>query len=373
MGLFSRRSKSDNAAPEPDAVDGTVTDAAVDDAAVNDSVADATAATGDAPAVEAPKVSISMETFRGVGASSAPTAPQGPPIRPANPGLPLAPADPPEQTETVPGMKDNVLLREALAELGEAPTNEQLLGVLRQSLQGHLYLRVQGDAQEQLNAGQPLSIAVAREGENQFMLAYSSAGAVKASVLLESDPTATSAIAQPVHAAFTQLLAGPFAGVVLDTASAPHRAVFPRELIEKAMAQADPGFALKTHLATPRDESSEARVGEELATARLWVAVANGKEEGQFGIAEAQTHDGSRLLQLFSHPLEIIALGRGERPMPFTAAQLGSVLAAHAELDGVLIDAAGPTIAVRRDALGAVLALAKPATDDDADGATAVP
>lgn len=360
MALFSRRSKSDNAASETDAAESTTADAP------------ASAATAPATAEESatPNVSISMETFRGVGAASTPArAPQAPPVRPATPTLPLAPADPPAQTETVPGMKDNVLLREALAELGEAPTNEQLLGVLRQALQGHLYLRVQGDAQEQINAGQPLAIAVAREGENQFMLAYSSAGAVKASVLLESDPSATSAVAQPVHAVFSQLLAGPFAGVVLDTASAPNRAVFPRELIEKAMNQADPGFALKTQLATPRDASSEARVGEELATARLWVAVATGQEEGKFGIAEAQTADGSRLLQLFSHPLEIIALGRGEQPMPFTAGQLGTVLAEHAELDGVLIDAAGPTIAVRRAALGAVIALAKPQEDGAAEPA----
>ncbi|GAA2913326.1 hypothetical protein JOD62_002122 [Microbacterium keratanolyticum] len=363
MALFSRRSKSDNAASEADAAENATTEASVSGAP-----APVTAEEPSTPDV--PNVSISMETFRGVGAASTPApTPQAPPVRPATPALPLAPADPPEQTETVPGMKDNVLLREALAELGEAPTNEQLLGVLRQTLQGHLYLRVQGDAQEQINAGQPLAIAVAREGENQFMLAYSSAGAVKASVLLESDPTATSAVAQPVHAVFSQLLAGPFAGVVLDTASAPHRAVFPRELIEKAMNQADPGFALKTQLATPRDASSEARVGEELATARLWVAVATGQEEGQFGIAEAQTADGSRLLQLFSHPLEIIALGRGEQPMPFTAEQLGTVLAQHAELDGVLIDAAGPTIAVRRAALGAVIALAKPQEDGAAEPA----
>lgn len=352
MALFSRRPKASNAAPTDVA---EVVDAVeeVDEASKVEQIS----------AEEVPNVSISMQTFRGVGAHTAVVPEPAAPAAPAPAKLPLAPADPPAQTESVPGMKDNVLLREALAQLGDAPSNEELIGVLRQSLQGNLYLRVQGDAQQQLSAGQPLSIAIARDGDHQFMLAFSSAGAVKTAVLLETDPTATSAVVQPVRSVFQQVVDGPFAGLVLDTASAPNRVIFPSELIKKALDQADASMTLKSLIATPRDESSATRVGEALTTARLWVAVADAEQDGQFGIAEAQLADGTRLLQLFSHPLEIVAMGRGERPMPFTGEQVGNVLAGHPELDGVLIDPAGPTIVVRREALAPVIALAKPAAE----------
>ena len=114
-----------------------------------------------------------MQAFRGVGAqagpevelpdpdaapaASAPTAAPAPaapapaPVAEPERKLPLAPALPPEQTETVAGMKDNVLLRESLKEVEQGATNEQLLGVLRQALQGHMYIRVNGDARAQIS------------------------------------------------------------------------------------------------------------------------------------------------------------------------------------------------------------------------------
>ncbi|PJI52141.1 hypothetical protein CTI14_47420, partial [Methylobacterium radiotolerans] len=67
---------------------------------------------------------------------------------------------------------------------------------------------------------------------------------------------------------------------------------------------------------------------------------------GQVGIAEAQTADGRRFLQLFSHPLEVIALGRGDRPLPFEPDQLAKVLSSHSEMAGVIIDSAGPSMVV---------------------------
>ncbi|QTV79312.1 hypothetical protein KAE78_09875 [Microbacterium sp. NIBRBAC000506063] len=68
--------------------------------------------------------------------------------------------------------------------------------------------------------------------------------------------------------------------------------------------------------------------------------------------------DGSRFLQLFSHPLEVVALGRGERPLPFTPEQLGKVLKSQLGLSGVLVDPAGPSAVVRREALTELIALA---------------
>jgi len=352
-------------------------------------VEEAAPSSTEAPVEEAPPaVGISVQAFRGVGAQAGPevslpdpnaaAAPSTPasasttPVQPTFGGapaprlidaqaerrLPLAPALPPEQTETVAGMKDNVLLREALAQVEQGATNEQLLGVLRQALQAHLYIRVNGDARAQISEGKPLSVAVVRDGDRQFMLAFSSAGAVRDSVQLEKDPTATSAVAQPVTSVLQQVVAGDFAGLIVDNASAPHRVVFPTELLEKALEQADVEMTVKSLLAQPREQDTAAKIGQALATKRMWVAVNDGTGTGQPGIAEAQTPDGKRFLQLFSHPLEVLALGRGDRPLPFDPEQLAKLFASHPEMAGVILDPAGPTLAVDREALAPVLVLA---------------
>ncbi|WP_341946046.1 SseB family protein [Microbacterium sp. LWH11-1.2] len=382
MALFSRRKKSsdDAVAPAADAPE-TESRTPADDAAET-AVAE--------PVAAAPTIGISVQAFRGVGeeagpevalpdpeaapgaaASASPSAPSGLPTpRPsaAQPApqlaipqdrrLPLAPSLPPEQTETIAGMKDNVLLREALKEVEAGATNEQLLGVMRQALQGHLYIRVIGDARTQISEGKPLAVAVVRDAERQFMLAFSSAAAVRDSVQLEDDPAASSAVAQPVTSVLQQVVSGDFAGLIVDNASAPHRVVFPTELLQKTLDQADVDMTVKSLLAAPREQDSAAKVGEALASKRMWVAVNDGSGTGQVGIAEAQTTDGRRFLQLFSHPLEVIALGRGDRPLPFEPEQLAKVLSSHAEMAGVIVDTAGPSIVVERDALAPVLVLA---------------
>jgi len=368
MALFSRRKKSDDAA-DADASTTNETTAALGDAAAS------------AEAESVPTIGISVQAYRGVGAaagpevslpdesgsdaarpSAAPAAPSAPASAPPRPEptprtLPLAPALPPEQTETVPGMKDNVLLRAALNELTEGATNDQLIGVLRQALQGQLYLRVNGDARTLISEGKPLSVGVTRDGDRSFMLAFSSAGAVRESVQREEDPGATSAVAQPVTAVLQQVISGDFTGLIIDNASAPHRAVFPREILAKALDQADVNMVVKTLLAGPREPDTAAKVGDALATTRMWVAVNGQDGAGAVGIAEAQTPDGTRYLQLFSHPLEIVALGRGDRPAPFEPAQLAKVLTGHPDMAGVLVDSAGPSIVVDRAALAPVLAL----------------
>ncbi|OZB81419.1 SseB family protein [Microbacterium sp. 13-71-7] len=378
MGLFSRRNKQDDdVTPEsaPAAVE------AAPDAGV--SAPESGAEPEPAGEAAAPVVNVSVQAFRGLGSPSGPAVappaetpeaghdlidPVGDeaPIAPAQvqapsgrPPLPLAPVDPPEQTESIPGMPDNALLRDALAQLGEDASQAELLGVLRQSLQGHLFLRVSGDAGEQIKEGKPLAIAVVNDGENSFMLAFSSAAAVRDSVQQgDEDPAETSAVVQPVQAVYQNVIDGPFAGLIIDNASEPHRVVFPSEILQKALEEADPTFAVKTLLAAPREADSEARVAEALTTARLWVAVSDVDGDGQYGVAEAHTADGARYLQLFSHPLEVIALGRGDQPLPFTAEQIGGVLVQQPGMSGVLVDAAGPAIAVSREALAPVIALA---------------
>ena len=377
MGLFSRRSKQDDVV--------TPESAPAAEAVIDAPGAPSSGAEGGATAAEAdvPVVNIAVQAFRGVGSPSgpavaapteasepghdlidpvvdeAPTPSAQPQVPSGRPPLPLAPADPPEPTESIPGMPDNVLLREALAMLGDDASQAELLGVLRQSLQGNLFLRVSGDAGEQIKEGRPLAVAVVNDGENSFMLAFSSAAAVRDSVQQgDEDPAETSAVVQPVQAVYQNVIDGPFTGLIIDNASEPHRVVFPSEILQKALEEADPTFAVKTLLATPRAADSEARVAEALTTARLWVAVSDVDGDGQYGVAEAHTADGARYLQLFSHPLEVIALGRGDQPLPFSAEQIGAVMVQQAGLSGVLIDAAGPAIAVGRDALAPVIALA---------------
>jgi len=128
-------------------------------------------------------------------------------------------------------------------------------------------------------------------------------------------------------------------------------------VLQKALEQADRNMTIKTLLAAPREQDSPRKVGDALATTKMWVAVNDGGEKGQVGIAEAHTADGRRFLQVFSHPLEIVALGRGDKPMPFEPEQLAQVLSGHHALAGVIVDSAGPSLVVERAALGAVLAL----------------
>ncbi|MGO2746184.1 SseB family protein [Microbacterium sp.] len=362
MAMFSRRKKTDDAPSESQPIPADAPDEAPEE---------------QQPSEPVPEIGISVQAFRGVGAAAGPdvklpdpneparaarpAAPQAPASAPqeapaAPPRvLPLAPALPPEPTESVPGMKDNVLLRAALAELAEGPTNEQLIGVLRQMMQNHLYLRVHGDARAQVAEGKPLSIAVVRDGERSYMLAFSSAAAVRESVQRETDPTATSAIAQPVTAVLQQAVSGDFAGLILDNASGVHRAVFPIEVLAKALEQADVTMTIKMLLAAPREQGTAQKVGDALAKTKVWVAVNDGGGKGEVGIAEARTTDGRRFLQVFSHPLEVVALGRGDKPLPFEPDQLAKVLSSHTGISGVIVDSAGPSLVVEREALGAVL------------------
>ena len=361
MALFSRRKKSD---PTPEEQPEVAPEAAPD------TVPDAE----EAP--PAPEISISVQAFRGMGsqaggevslepdAAEAPalqnTASRAtPPVAPPERPLPLAPIAPPAQTQSVPGMQDNVLLRETLARLDGEPSNEQLLGVLRQLLQGHLILRVHGDAQEQLAQGKSLSIGIARDGDRSFMLAFSSAAALRKALQQDSgDPQGVSAVAQPVMGVLSQVVSGGFTGLILDNASAPHRVVFPTEVLKKAIEEADPRLPIKSVLAVPHENGVEAPAAAAIAVGKMWVAGGE-QPDGQIGIAEMRAPDGARFLQVFSHPLEVVAMGRGERPLPFSAAQLGKVLRAQAELTGVIVDPAGPSAVIRREALTEVIALAE--------------
>ncbi|WP_203136214.1 SseB family protein [Microbacterium sp. JZ31] len=424
MGLFSRKKKDDDQTAAPDSAEQSsaeteataaepTADVAPDEAVpgeipqgdAQDAQDGAPVAQVDAPPAgedAAPQVNISVSSFRGLGGEAGPQVAPPPadqpqrdpriptpndtlrpgtaaaaeaaqPAAPAPRELPLAPAAPPERLETVPGLRDNALLRDALAALPEKPTGAQLIGVVRQLMQGHLFLRVQGNAREQLAEGNGrLSFGIARDGDRTYMLVFSSGKALHDAVRADGDAS-TSAVGQPVGAILKHLIEQDFAGLIVDNNSAPHRAVLPREVLERALNQADPAMRLKAAIAAPREADTPHRIAELMAEGvPLWVAIGKAAEDQtQMGIAEARLANGTRLLQVFSHPLEIAAQGREERALPLAAAKLGKVLRDHEAVGGVILDPAGPLITLTRDELAPVIALADDAGEAEGSGAPA--
>ncbi len=299
------------------------------------------------PATQAepvPHVNISVSTY-GKAAAPASTPMQ-------------APAEAPAQTEKVPGLPDNVVLRSALAALPEKPENSDIVNVMRQAMQGNLYVRVRGDARALLAEGKQLNLAVSAIEDQRFLLAFTGGEALQRSIASDGD-TQTSAVGQPAQVVLRTVVDGPYAGLIIDHATPQARIILPSQLIEKSLEQSDDGFPLKNLLAARRTDATPTDIADALTRAKLWVAAGKAEDSDRVGLAEVRTQDGARLLQLFSHPLEVVVQGRDERPLPVTAEQLGKALAADPEITGVLIDPAGPWIRLDRDALAPVLALAE--------------
>ncbi|RLK47881.1 SseB family protein [Microbacterium telephonicum] len=340
MALFSRRSSASTPEePESNAAD----------AATADAEADAT----QAPAEQVPTVNISVSTY-GAPPVTATSAAAAPAARAAGPETrPAASAEP---TTTVPGLPDNVYLRAALQALPTDIENLHILNVMRQTLQGPLYLRVQGDARALMAEGKPLNLGVAEHDGRRFLLAFSGGAALQDSVRADGD-AGTSTIAQPFLAVLQNLLAGPYDGLWLDHATSGARLVLPKALVQKAVEEGDPAFTLKRLLSGARTDATAGEVVAALPTAKLWVA-GNSGPEGQMGLAEARRESGSRHLEVFSHPLEVLALGRGDRPLPLTPEQLAKAVTAEPGLTGIVIDPAGPWIELSRADLAPLLALA---------------
>lgn len=332
MALFSRRPKKDaaaaDAAPDSPAEEATASPPATAD--LPESV----------PDEYVPEVGISVSTF-----GQAPT-------RPAR-----AATEAPVPTESIPGLVDNVVLKGALAALPEKPENLDVMNVMRQALQGHLYVRVRGDARSLLAAGEALTLAVSAIGENRFLLAFSGGAALQASIRADGD-TATSAISQPAVNILRNAISGPYAGLIIDHAVMGSRIVLPTPLIQKALDEADPDLILKTLLCSPRHELTALDVVDALGRVKLWVAGGTSEDGARLGLAESRTADGQRRLEVFSHPLEVISMRRGDRPLPLTGIQLGKALTADPGLTGIVIDPGGPWIALDRTQLAPILALA---------------
>lgn len=337
MALFSRRGRSDDSdRARADDADAVAEESSAVHAAPEDSV-------NQEPV---PQVGISVSTF-GAPVPAPSPAPAAPPAR----------ADEATAPSTDAGrLPENATLKSALTALPEAPQNIDVMNVMRQALQGTLFVRVRGDVKALVDAGEPITLAVTTIEDKRLLLAFTGPGALQDSLRSDGD-TATSALPQPASVVFQNVVAGPYAGLFLDHATVGARVILPSELLAKALEEADPAFTLKTLLVSERTDATATAVVDALTRVKLWVA-GNTDPSGQLGIAEARSADGRRRLEVFSHPLEVIALGRGDRPLPVTAAQLGKALQADPGITGVVVDPAGPWIEITRDQLGPVLALA---------------
>jgi hypothetical protein len=357
MALFSRRPADPPSDDEgDDATAGALAGAPAgrSEAAPEPEAQPTDPSTTDADA--AASVGISVSTYRGLGArtpdAESPTTPS------ATDGAAFRrPAAQRPSDETVPGLRDNVLLRERLALLPETPTPQDVLDVARQVMQGHLFLRIKGDAQALIAAGKPLPLGSATIGDRKFALAYASGGALAASIRQDGDAD-TSAMAQPVLVVLRHMLAGTADGLVIDPASRPGRLILPRDVIESLVAGADEQLTLKTLLAGERTDATAAELVEALTRVRVWAAVNRAEEGGPLGIAEGRSEDGSRYLELYSHPIEVVAMGRGDQPAPLTPAQVAAALATDTGLSGVLIDPRGPWARLSRAELAPLIATA---------------
>ncbi|KAA9084945.1 SseB family protein [Microbacterium radiodurans] len=363
MAIFKRSARDTSGqttpAAEPVADEAQPTPDATDDAA------------SPARAESVPHVGISVSTFGAPApAPAASSAPAAGAVPAAGQPVKRPPAEAPERTETVPGMPDNTLVQAALAAIAEKPTNVDVMNVMRQSMQGTLYVRVRGDARVLSAEGKPITLAVSQVDGARFLLAFTGGAALRASVEADGDRD-TSALGLPVANVFRNAIEGPYEGLIIDHAIPGSRIVLPVALIEKAYEEGDPEFRIKNLLAGPRDAETAGKIGEALAAVPLWVAAGPAGDSGQIGLAESRTVSGERRLEVFSHPLEILVLGRGDRPVAVTAPQLARAIDGNPELNGVIVDPGGPWIHVDRADLGPVLARAgepdpEPATPEPA-------
>ena len=150
MALFSRRPAATPAETPEGASDDTTS---VDDTGVANAASDADPAASQPSAVADDEpdfdavVGISMSSFQGLGA----------PAPAANAAAETA-ADDDAEAPPRPSVQDNGPLVTALSKLPERPEPAELLQVAHQLLQGHLFLRVKGDAKRMLAEGENIPL-----------------------------------------------------------------------------------------------------------------------------------------------------------------------------------------------------------------------
>ena len=154
------------------------------------------------------------------------------------------------------------------------------------------------------------------------MLAYSSGAALRESIQADGE-TDTSAMGQPVLAVLRYVLAGPYAGMVIDNSSAPARAVLPRELLEKLVEQADPSLEVKTLLAGERTAGHGSRRRRSAHARDVLGRREQVAPRAASGSPRRAPTTARGCIELYSHPLEVASLRRGDQAAPMTGAAAG--------------------------------------------------
>lgn len=340
MGLFSKRNASDSTETESETEAVATSDDASSNASSEESV---------------PQVSISVSA---VGASpfipgavgAAAAAPASEPEAPAEPAEPEAPAAGPET---------NLDLGEALLGLPGEEGGRAMLHVLRQALQGKLLLSTNLDgvsAEDQAAGRIPLGVHRDEDGDI-YLLAYTSGVALER---MRSGDEPLHGISVPSLWALGQARTDDYAGIILDPSAGDASAVIPKELINRMFGDGRNNDAAKQALAQPREAGAEQRIVEALAERGGFVAGrADVDENGvrtSVGVAETRMGD-RRMLEVFTSPLEIAALGRGDDAYPVTAAELAGALRSDEGISGIIVNPAAPWIDLDREQLTLLLSV----------------
>ncbi|MGK9146257.1 SseB family protein [Plantibacter flavus] len=291
-----------------------------------------------------PHVPISVTTV-----SSAARTPEAPISVPAAPVAPASNAEP----------DANVDLAQALTALAEGGDERAMLHVLRQSIQGKLLLSTNLDgvsAEDQAAGRVPLGVHRDPEGA-VYLLAFTSHSE------LEKTRTAEGPVTGVVVSALWALRqAGGegYAGIVLNPAAGKASVVVPKTLIARLFGDGQNNDLAKEALAQPRDADALEQLVAALAAHGAFVAGrAELDEEGNrksIGIAETRLGD-RRLLEVFTAPIEIAALGRGDDAYHVTAAELASALRSDEGITGIIVNPAAPWLDVDRAQLAPLLAV----------------
>lgn len=331
MGLFSKRNASDARSAAAAEADASVPEGEAIPAAETPEVV--------------PQVSISVTTVN--QAARTPEAPVSVPSAPAPPQAPAAPVEP----------DSNVDLAQALTALAEGGDERAMMHVLRQSIQGKLLLStsLDGVSDEDKAAGR-IPLGVHRDAEGAvFLLAFTSSRELEKTRTADGPVTG---VAVDAVWALRQASGEGYAGIVLNPADGKASAVVPKTLIVRLFGDGRNNDLAKQALAQPREPDALQQLVAALAAHGGFVAGrAEVDEDGNrktVGIAETRLGE-RRLLEVFTSPIEIAALGRGDDAYPVTAAELAAALRSDEGITGIIVNPAAPWLDVDRAQLAPLL------------------
>lgn len=315
-------------------------------------MSDNEAAAQESPIESVPGMNISTSSFSGFGSfGGAAFSQQSEPAQSLKPS-----GQQPNVAHWLPQSIDNgnpefgnLFLRAAMKQLGDQPSEAERIDVLRNLLQGYLFVPVQGDAEKLFKLGKDLPLSLINSDQGQLLMVFTGMDALNISLAASGTKQDITALKQPIENVLAILRDSDLAGIVIDGGNEYQSAYFPRELLLAAFDDMDDQLRVrKLALEAPSDSRTE-QLLKALADAPLWLAGQQSGPEGQWGVAENRSPDGTSYLELFTHPLEVRARGRNDSPMPIELAQLLELIAQAAHLDGVVIDPAGPSIELRRE------------------------